>query len=153
MAELAEHVEHPVGRRVARDDGRCESAQPQPGGASRRDELIEQRRVVAADVGRRRTDPDASVPACDVVDEIAEWLRDRGSRVPREQLVDLRGGASRVERPADRGVAEPVDRRVPGRLDVGEEADVASELARERSGRDRRHVGLDEDVIDRVRGK
>ena len=92
-----------------------------------------------------------AVAAADVVDEVGQRLRHRGARPAAEQLLQVaRASGRRPARGAPRPRRHPVDRRAAGRLDVGDERELAGEVALERAGRDDGEVGLDEDVVERV---
>ena len=74
-------------------------------------------------------------------------VRDRECRVASTSLAER--PASR--RATQRGVAEAVDRRAAGGLDVGEQRHLAGEVALERPGRDRREIGLQQHVVEQAR--
>ena len=111
--------------------------------------LRQQRLVVAAQVGRGDADAHAAVPAGDVVDEVGQRLRHRRARAGAEQLLQVARGAPGVERAAHGRLADAVDGRAAGRLDVGDQRELAGQLALERTGRDDGEVGLHEHVVER----
>ena len=90
------------------------------------------------------------MPAADVVDQVGQGLRHRGAGPAAEQLLQVAGAAPGVEGPADRALADPEHRRAAGRLHVGDQRQLAGQVALERAGGDDGEVGLDEDVVQRV---
>ena len=86
-----------------------------------------------------------------VLDEIAQGLRHRGSRVPLEKAQQIGGRPAGVESAPDRGVAEPVDGGSAGGLHVGRHPEPGGEVAAQRARRHRGQVGLQQDVVQRFR--
>jgi len=125
--------------------------QPQVFGAPVGEHLTEQGLVVAAQVGARRADPQPPVPASYVVDQVAQRLRHRCAGSLREQVLDVGGRVARVERAPNRRRAEPVDGGAAGRLHVGEQRELAAELAVKGTRGDRGEVGLQQDMVERLR--
>ena len=136
-----------VDRHVADQDGRGDPAQPEVGGRRVVHQARQRGLVVAAQERPRRADADGPEAPCHVVDEVHQRLRDRGAGRRTDEVVHLGGGPARVERAADRGGGEAVDRRPSPGLDVGQGREVVGELVLELVGG--RHLNVaDEAAVD-----
>ena len=132
-------VEHFADRCLRDRHGRCQHAQSEVFGGGRG--LGEQRRILASHERRGHADPQLTVPACDVVDQIRQTLRHRRFGVLAKQRMQFVGGLADVEGMPDRRFADPVHHRGSGGLDgrppstVPRPDDVPAGRAPPRSGR------------------
>ena len=126
---------------------------PQPGAAPVGDELGEQRRVLGAQVGPGRADPDPAVAAGDVADEVLQRLRDRGrgGQVREEGEQPRRRSGRRPGRAAPRSRRSGTRSRRRGSRRRGERLQLAAPGAGSSGpGADRGQVGLQQHLAHRV---
>ena len=71
---VAQRGQHLGDRRLRHRDGRCQQPHVESLGGGRGDRLGQQRGILAADERRRHADPQLSVPARDVVDQVGQVL-------------------------------------------------------------------------------
>ena len=90
------------------------------------------------------------MPAGEVVDQVAQRLRDGGARALRDQRGDLRAGAPGVQGAAHRRLGDPVDAGPAGRLEVGGAGQFGGRSAVGGPGTTIGEIGLDEEVVDRI---
>ena len=150
-AEVAQPREQYVDRRGADQDGRRQPAQPERRGLRVVQQLDQRRLVVGAQERLGVADPHRAERAGGVVDQVGQRLRHRRTRHRPDEVVHLDRRPAGVERPPYRPGREPVDRRAAARLDVGDQLQLAGQLRLQRTGRDRRQVGLEQHVVDRRR--
>ena len=106
--------------------------------------------VVGAQERLGLPDPDRAEGPRHVVDEVGQRLGDRGARHGADEVVHLQGRPAGVEGATDRAAGEAVDGGATAGLDVGQEVEGPGQLGLQRPGCDRRQVGLEEDVVDRL---
>nr|WP_168714881.1 hypothetical protein [Serinicoccus marinus] len=109
---------------------------------------VQQRGVLAAQVGRAGPHPGHPVPPCHVADEVVQRLRHPGAGDGGQLLEHPVGGPPQVQRAAHALLAEAVHARAAARLHVADEPHERPCRSVQPARRDRGEVGLQQHVVD-----
>ncbi len=114
------------------------------------DGLRQQYGILTPDERGRHADPQLTVPAGDVVDEVRQTLWHGRFGVLCEESVNLGRRATGVQRAPDRLLADAIDHRRPRRLDGGQRRQLFGQFTFQRAGHHHGEVGLQQEVVDRL---
>ena len=146
---LAQPVDHLPHIRLGHRDGRGQGPQREVFGGVASQHRGQGGGVLAPHERRRHPDPQLSVFASDVLDQIGQGLGDGRAGVRGEHREQLAAAASGVECAAHAALRHAVHRgRTPG-FEVGHQVHLFGEVWRHRPGNGQGQIGLGEEVVDR----
>src|SRR5215211_2841882 len=148
MPKLAEQRNHLLLVDRCHNDAWRYRTQAKAGGGGMSEQRGSLRLVRHAYVATGWADPNASVVATYVVDQIGKGLRYAGGGVLLQPGSDVLGRPTLVERPPQRCCAEPVNTRAAPRLLIGQHPHLVRHRVLQRSGRHRGQIVLDHELLD-----